>query len=58
MNGEGQEENYNIHRWYRSGWGRYTQTDPLGVVENPALYSYAANSPITAVDPLGLWSFT
>jgi hypothetical protein len=21
----------NIHRWYRSGWGRYTQSDPLTV---------------------------
>jgi hypothetical protein len=27
---EGREgsEYYNIHRWYRSGWGRYTQSDP------------------------------
>lgn len=31
MNWEGQEENYNIFRWYRSGWGRYTQADPIGV---------------------------
>jgi RHS repeat-associated protein len=23
------EESYNIFRWYRSGWGRYTQVDPL-----------------------------
>jgi hypothetical protein len=31
----GQEEkgevSYNIFRWYRSGWGRYTQGDPLSV---------------------------
>jgi RHS repeat-associated protein len=27
----GDEENYNIFRWYRSGWGRYTQADPLAV---------------------------
>jgi RHS repeat-associated protein len=25
------EENYNIFRWYRSGWGRYTQSDPIGI---------------------------
>jgi RHS repeat-associated protein len=25
------EREYNIHRWYRSAWGRYTQGDPLGV---------------------------
>lgn len=28
---EGAEERYNIFRWYRSGWGRYTQADPLAV---------------------------
>jgi hypothetical protein len=26
---EGTEENYNIFRWYKSGWRRYTQADPL-----------------------------
>jgi len=29
MTWEGTEENYNIFRWYRAGWGRYTQVDPL-----------------------------
>src|SRR5436190_5217772 len=23
---------YNIFRWYRAGWGRYTQADPIGVL--------------------------
>jgi RHS repeat-associated protein len=27
----GTEEDYNIFRWYKSGWGRYTQADPIGV---------------------------
>jgi RHS repeat-associated protein len=25
------ELSYNIFRWYRSGWGRYTQADPIAV---------------------------
>jgi len=25
------DRSYNIFRWYRSGWGRYTQADPLGL---------------------------
>jgi RHS repeat-associated protein len=30
MTWEGPEENYNIFRWYKGGWGRYTQSDPWG----------------------------
>jgi len=62
---EGVEEHYNIFRWYRAGWGRYTQADPLafmttGVEERVristlAAYSYAMNSPISYDDPLGLY---
>jgi RHS repeat-associated protein len=28
---DGNETVYNVHRWYRSDWGRYTQVDPLAV---------------------------
>ena len=28
---DGAELSYNIFRWYRAGWGRYTQQDPIGV---------------------------
>jgi RHS repeat-associated protein len=44
----------NIFRWYRSGWGRYTQADPLGLDGDENLYRYAMNNPIVAFDPLGL----
>ncbi|HEV7765191.1 MAG TPA: RHS domain-containing protein, partial [Thermoanaerobaculia bacterium] len=27
---QGLETSYNMFRWYRAGWGRYTQADPLG----------------------------
>ena len=50
------ERSYNIFRWYRNGWGRYTQGDPLA---NPfalrqGSYSYVAGNPLGLVDPLGL----
>jgi len=56
------EESYNIFRWYRSGWGRYTQADPLArfvPVWQPAeisaaLYGYAGTNPLSYVDPNGL----
>ena len=51
-------ENYNIFRWYRSGWGRYTQADPpgLGASTSTNLYSYVDARPIVATDRLGLVS--
>jgi RHS repeat-associated protein len=65
MTWEGAEENYNVFRWYRAGWGRYTQADPLaflatGVAETTristlAAFSYAADSPLGNTDPLGLY---
>lgn len=44
---------YNIFRWYRAGWGRYTQSDPLGKEgdAHPYLYGYA--NPLSNIDPLG-----
>lgn len=45
---------YNIFRWYRAGWGRYTQVDPLvATVQQPA-YAYGFDNPIRFTDPLGL----
>jgi RHS repeat-associated protein len=63
----GQEEDtstdrsYNIHRWYRAGWSRYTQADPIGVVrpsEIANLYQYADGDPIGIYDPSGLDAVT
>jgi RHS repeat-associated protein len=54
--GNGNEESYNIFRWYRSGWGRYTSADPIGLVAGTHLYAYAAANPVTYVDPYGLIS--
>jgi RHS repeat-associated protein len=51
---EGQEENYNVFRWYRGGWGRYTQADPIGLAGGMNLYGYARSNPLTYTDPLGL----
>lgn len=63
----GDERYYNIFRWYRSGWGRYSSADPLlssamdfthfPIETNPVTqpYSYAAGNPIQYVDPLGLY---
>lgn len=48
---------YNIFRWYRGGWGRYTQADPLGLQEDEfTLYAYGHSSPLGNTDPLGLVS--
>jgi RHS repeat-associated protein len=47
-------EYYNIFRWYRAGWGRYTQADPMGLGPDINIYRYAASNPISIDDPLGL----
>jgi RHS repeat-associated protein len=50
----GTEENYNVFRWYRSGWGRYTQADPVGRRGDPNPYAYALGDPVSNADPWGL----
>jgi RHS repeat-associated protein len=57
----GQEEastdvRYNIFRWYRSSWGRYTQADPIGLNGGSNLYVYVSGQPNTQTDPFGLFS--
>lgn len=54
----GQEEvgetSYNIHRWYRSAWGRYTQADPIGMHGGMNLFGYVAANPVRWADSFGL----
>lgn len=44
----------NIFRWYRSGWGRYTQADPIGLTQSLNLYGYVEDNPLQFIDPDGL----
>ncbi len=62
------ERFYNIFRWYRYGWGRYTQTDPLtfdrysgGLARGSAVlpanvFGYSNANPLYFVDRRGLFS--
>jgi RHS repeat-associated protein len=54
---EGSDEHYNIFRWYRAGWGRYTSADPVGLRGGVNLFAYGEGNPIRWADPLGLRVF-
>jgi RHS repeat-associated protein len=47
------ERSYNIFRWYRPTWGRYTQADPVFDDRGLNTYSYAAGNPVILADPRG-----
>ncbi len=51
-----------VFRWYRSGWGRYTQADPVFAKRSSTPYEYADDRTPVVSDPLGLftwyWSWT
>ena len=47
---------YNIFRWYRAGWARYTQADPLGHEGGLNSYAYGAGNPVLLADPFGLYT--
>jgi len=44
----------NIFRWYRSGWGQYTQPDPDGISRLAEPYGYARKRPLMLTDKYGL----
>lgn len=46
--------NYNMHRDYEAGTGRYVESDPAGLTAGPSNYAYVSESPLRYVDPTGL----
>jgi RHS repeat-associated protein len=46
--------NYNGMRDYVPLWGRYLESDPIGLQGGPNTYAYAGGSPLGNIDPSGL----
>ena len=48
--------NYNVNRDYEAATGRFVQSDPIGPLAGLQTYTYVWSSPLSRVDPLGLWA--
>ena len=46
---------YNYFRDYEPGTGRYLESDQLGLIGGPNVYSYVGGNPLVRMDPLGLY---
>jgi RHS repeat-associated protein len=49
---------YNYQRDYDPAVGRYSQSDPIGLVAGPSTYGYANGRPESLIDRLGLKAYT
>ncbi|MBR0566090.1 RHS domain-containing protein [Azoarcus sp. L1K30] len=47
----------NRYRYYDPWQGRYVTQDPIGLRGGVNTYSYVNESPVSRIDPLGLWNF-
>jgi RHS repeat-associated protein len=50
--------NHNGFRDYAQNWGRYLQTDPIGLAGGMNTYQYARANPVNFIDPKGTITFT
>lgn len=49
--------NYNMHRDYEPGTGRYVESDPIGLRGGMSTYGYALQNPASTIDPSGFAAY-